>query len=50
MLDKIEISSVVEMWGTYDERIGIKLLDNRVIFSREITIDKGYFVVDFYNE
>lgn len=50
MINRIKINTVVEMWGTNDQRIGLRLSDDSVVFTVEVSIDKSYFIGDFYNK
>jgi len=47
MEDSINISEIAEMWGTNDERVGIKLYDGQVWFVQEIKVYHQFMLGNF---
>lgn len=47
MKDSIEISKIAEMWGTIDERIGVRLDNGEIWFVQEIRIYRQFMLGDF---
>ena len=46
-MKKLKITEVKEMWGTLDERVGVKLKNGGIYFSQDIKVFKEYFIGNF---